>query len=263
MKKGLSLLVFIMAVLMAAVYGCGVAEEDPDAVDELTELEEEAPVEEIDVEEEVEVAEDTGEVLFETDHWVAPDTYQEFVAMIKEIQYSVGEVGGERININYNHLGTEEVDGVQTDKIEFGIEGEGSFTMWIDGDGEFRRLLTNGEEIQAETAQMITASMMSMVMVPFHQVEAYNIADLGREPVPGVTHKHIGTETAAFGELSATVHSFEFSVEPPAVPEGESGSAIIRIADFGDFQMATGWEVYDSDGESFIGEFVVEKIILR
>ncbi len=256
MKKGLGLLVFILIILALAAAGCGDAEEAPEAVEE--------PVEEAVPEEETaEEAETDEDALFEVEQWVAPETYQEFVATIKEIRYSVGEVGGEKFSINYNHLGTEDVDGVQTDKVEFGVEGEGTFTMWVDGDGEFRRLVMDGEELPAEMAQMVAAPMMTMVMLPFHQVETYNIADLGRSTISGVTHNHVGTETATFGDLSATVHSIELSVGPPAVPEGESGSAIVRIADFGDFQMVTGWEVYDAEGESFEGEFLVEKITLR
>ena len=257
MKKSLGLLVLILIIMALAAAGCGDTEEAPEAVEEPVE-------EEIDSEEEaVEDAEADEETLFEVEEWVAPETYQEFVATIKEIRYSVGEVGGDKFSINYNYLETEDVDGVQTDKVEFSIEGEGTFTMWVDGEGEFRRLVMDGEELPAEMAQMVAAPMMSMVMLPFHQVEAFNIADLGRSTISGVTHNHVGTETATFGDLSATVHSVELSVGPPAVPEGESGSAVVRIADFGDFQMVTGWEVYDAEGESFEGEFLVEKITLR
>jgi len=263
MKKGLGLLVFLVVVLMIATAGCGETEETPEAVEEPAEPEEDTPAEEADVEEDVDSEIDGEEELFDVDYWVAPETYQDFVATIKEIQYSVGEAGGEKFSINYKHLGTEEVEGVQTDKVEFSIEGEGNFTMWIDRDGEFRRLVTNGEEFPAEMAQMVAAPMMSMVMLPFHQVDTYNIANLGRHTVDGITHKHIGTENETYGDLSARVHSIEISAGPPAVPEGESGSAIIRVADFGDFQMVTGWEVHDADGESFEGEFVVEKIYLR
>ncbi len=262
MKKGLGLLFVLLIILALVAAGCGDAEEAPEAVEEP--VEEEAELEEeADPEETVEDIEADEEALFEIEQWVAPETYQEFVATIKEIRYSVGEVGGEKVRINYNYLETEDVDGVQADKVEFGIEGEGTFIMWVDGDGEFRRLVMDGEEFPAEMAQMVAAPMMTMVMLPFHQVEAFNIADLGRSTVSGVTHNHVGTETANFGDLSATVHSVELSVGPPAVPEGESGSAVVRIADFGDFQMVTGWEVYDAEGESFEGEFLVEKITLR
>ncbi len=263
MKKGLGLMVFLLVVLALAAAGCGEAEETPEAVEEPVEEEAELEEEADPEEEAVEEVEADEEALFEIEQWVAPETYQEFIATIKEIRYSVGEVGGEKFSINYNHLGTEDVDGVQTDKVEFGVEGEGTFTMWVDGEGEFRRMVMDGEELPAEMAQMVAAPMMSMVMVPFHQVEAFNIADLGRSTISGVTHRHVDTETASFGDLSATVHSVELSVGPPAVPEGESGSALVRIADFGGFQMVTGWEVYDADGESFEGEFLVEKITLR
>ncbi len=257
MKNGLALLVLMLLIVALTAAGCGDTEEAPEAVEEPVE-------EEIDSKEEaVEDPEADDETLFEVEEWVAPETYQEFVATIKEIRYSIGEVGGEKFSINYNHLGTEEVDGAQTDKVEIGVEGEDTFTMWIDGDGEFRRLVLDGEELPSEMAQMVAIPMMSMVMVPFHQVEAFNIADLGRSEIQGVTHRHVGTETAGFGDLTATVHSVELSVGPPAVPEGESGSVLVRIADFGDFQMVTGWEVYDAEGDSFKGEFLVETITLR
>lgn len=257
MKKSLGFLVFIMIIMALAAAGCGDTEESPDEFEEPAEVE--APLEEEAVED-IEAAE---EALFEIEQWVAPKTYQEFVATIKEIRYSVGEVGGERFTISYNHLGTEEIDGVQTDKIEFSIAGEGNFTMWMDSTGEFKRLVMDGEEIPSEMAQMFAAPMMAMMLGPFHQVEAYNVAHLGRSTVPGVTHKHMSTESASFGDLTATVHSVELSVGPPAVPEGESGSAIVRIADFGGFQMVTGWEVYHAEGEDFAGDFLIENITLR
>ena len=62
--------------------------------------------------------------MIETGQLVAPETYHEFAAIFKEIQYS-------------------------------------------DGDGNFKRLLVDGEEIPTEIAHMFADSFLSLSMLPF------------------------------------------------------------------------------------------------
>jgi len=260
MKKR-ELFFFATSLLLAllVITGCG----DTDDVEEAVEEAVEEVVEEIDEVDETDEATIDDEAIFETSQWVQPESYEEFVATVKAIKYRVGEVGGESISISYLHEGTEEVSGISTDKVSIDMEDEGSFTMWVDSEGTVQRIIADGEELPAEMADMITAPLMSMVMLPFHQASALDAQAMAASPVPGVSQNHLETGTENYGDLSANVHRVEISVEPPAVPEGESGKAILHFADFGDFQMVTGWEVQEMDGQSFSGEFKIEEITLR
>ncbi len=45
--------------------------------------------------------------------------------------------------------------------------------------------------------------------------------------------------------------------------EVQPGVATPHIADFGDFQMVTAWNVHEIEGESFSGEFTIDEVVLR
>ena len=263
MKKIFCLGVIILLVMTFSLSGCSLVEDVEYFIDEVLDRAADEVDRVTEERDEEEVIAGEGEALFEIEKWVEPENYQEFVATFKKLKYSVGEVDGEKVQVHYSHVGVEDVDGVETDKVELGIEGEGTFTMWIDEEGEFRRLIIDGEEIPSEMAHMLTDSFMNLLMLPFQQVISYNIGDMVTSPVPGVTEKYLGSETAAFGDLTATVHTVEISVKPPAVPEGQSGVATLHIADFGQFQMVTAWNVHEVEGESFSGEFTIDEIVLR
>ncbi len=263
MKKNLYLYIVILFVLVMVSSGCGMLEEVTDQVEELIDEAVEEVTEEEPAEDEEDVVADKEEALFEMEQWVAPEDYRAFVDTFKELKYSVGEVDGEKMTVHYVHQGIEDVDGVETDKVELGIEGESSFVMWIDSDGEFRRLIADGEEIPREMAHMFADPFMNLVMLPFQQVVSYDIGSMVTSPVPGVKEEHVGTETATFGDLSATVYIIEISVEPPAVAEGQSGSATLHVADFGEFQMVTAWNIREVEGEAFRGKFSIDKVALR
>ena len=260
MKKTIILCCALLLLLGLLFAGCGVPDETEEMAEEPSDeeivVDEEEPVEE-------NAVDDEEDIMFETGQWITPETYGDFVATFQEIQYSVGEVGGQKTTVQYVHLGIENVDGVQTDKVELSVAGEGSFTIWSDSEGEIQRLLVDGEEIPVDMARMFADSILTMALLPFQQATAYSVNQLFTTGVSGLDETYLGSETETFGDLSATVHRIRISVEPPAVPEGQEAEAILGIADFGDFQMVTSWEVEEMADDSFRGEFTIDKVALR
>lgn len=258
MKKllGISSITVLVLVLLAA--GCGepdeaeVPEEDPAEEEVAVEEEEDVATEE----EAEEIVEDEDGVYFESDQYILPETFAEFIATFKEIQYTGGNVDGETTTVRYNHVGVEEVDGVQTDKVEFGVEGEGLFALWVDSEGNFQRVIADGEEIPVEMAQMLAEPVKNAAMWPFyHASQQIDIENVFGRPIPGYEQNVVKTETETISGMTATVYTVEASAGPPAVEEELSASATVRIADFGDFQAVLSWETtepYEGGSKGFL-----------
>ncbi|MGM0653115.1 MAG: hypothetical protein ACQES4_10110 [Bacillota bacterium] len=267
MKRILGLSSIIVLVLMLLLAGCGEPEdtEAPEVEpDEEAEEEEAAVEEEEDIateDEEVEADEDA--VYFESDRYVLPETFTDFIATFKEIQYTGGEVGGEEVSVQYEHVGVEEVDGVQTDKVELSIAGEGSCTAWVDDKGDFQRVIIDGEEIPIEMAQPLAEPIKNAAMAPFHHASAIDVENVFSSSTPGYEQTIVNTETETIGDMTATVYTVEVSVGPPAVEEELSASATLRIADFGDFQAVISWEATEPQQGESKGFFRIDEFALR
>ena len=268
MKRALCLSSIIILVLMLLVAGCGESDdaEAPEAEPEEEVVEEEAAVEEeedVATEEDEEVVEDEDAVYFESDRYVLPETFTDFIATFKEIQYTGGDVGGEEFNVHYEHIGVEEVDGVQADKVEFRVAGEGLFELWVDSEGDFQRVIVEGEEIPVEMAQPMAGSIKNAAMAPFYHASAIDIENVFGRNVPGNEQNIVSTETETIGGMTATVYTVEASVGPPAVEDELSASATLRIADFGDFQAVISWETTDPYEGASKGFFRIDDFVLR
>lgn len=267
MKGTLGLGGIVLLVALLVFTGCGGPDEAEDPEEEPAEdvvaVEDEnaSEIEEEAVEETV--TEDEDAVYFDSGEYALPETFPEFVATFKEIQYTGGDVDGPQTTVSYNHLGVEEIDGVKADKVEFGVEGEGIFTIWIDSDGNFQKVIVEGEEIPIEMASHFAEPIKSAVMAPFHHVTRFNLDKLFQESIPGFEQKLIDTRTEMFGDQSVTVYTVEFSVNPPAVKEELAATALVEIADFDDFQAVTYWETtepYEGGGK---GLLKIDELILR
>ncbi len=259
MKRKLWLNSIILLVLILFLAGCA-GPDTPEAP--VVESNEEAVEAEVDVEEE-EVVEDEDAVYFESDKYVLPETFPDFIATFKEIRYTGGDVDGAETSIHYKHIGVEEVGGVQTDKVQFSVDGEEVFTLWVDSEGDFQRVVANGEELPIEIARPLAEPIKTAVMAPFYHAFVIDIENLFRSPVPGYTQTIIKTETARFGGMTATVYTIEATAGPPAVEEHLAGSAILQIADFGDFQVIMSWETIDTYEGASKGFFRIEDFRLR
>lgn len=255
MKKtfGLSCIFLLASVFIFA--GCG--EPDEPAEPEEVPAEEEVVVEEDEeVEEpEEEVAEDDDAVHFDTEDYTLPGSFAEFIATFEKIQYTGGDVDGQQTTVSYEHIGVEETEGVETDRIEFSVEGEGVYELWVDRDGNFQRVIAEGEEIPVEMAQSLAEPIRKAAMAPFHHASDFDLENVFKKPVPGYEQEVVATETETYGGQSATVYIVNMSVGPPAVEEELSAKATVHLADFGDYQAITFWETteaYEGGGKGFL-----------
>ncbi len=262
MKRTFGLGSIILLVLMLLVAGCG----EPDEAEAPVEEPDEEAVEDEEIkteEEDEQVVEDEDTVYFDSEHYVLPESFPDFIATFKEIRYTGGDVGGAETTVHYEHIGVEEVNGVQTDKVEFSVDGEGVFTLWVDSEGNFQRVIADGEELPIEIAQPLAEPIKSAAMAPFYHASAINLENVFGRDVPGYEQNIVKTETETFGDMTATVYTVEASVGPPAVEEALSASATMRIADFGDFQAIISWETTDPYEGASKGFLRIDNFVLR
>lgn len=264
MRRASGFFSIVLLAVLLLLTGCG-------APDETEVVKEESAEEEVVVEEEEEIngeteeaAEDEDTVYFEAEEYVLPETFPEFIATFQEIQYTGGHVDGQQTSVNYSHLGVEEVDGVETDKVEISVADEGAATLWVDSEGDFHKVIFEGEELPAAMAQQFAQPLLEAAMAPFHHASTFDLEDIFGEPIPGYDQNVIETGTETYGDLSATVYTIGFSVGPPAVEEDLSAEATAKLADFGDFQVITYWETTKLYGaRDNKGIFSIDEFILR
>ncbi|MFO7952533.1 MAG: hypothetical protein R6U91_06990 [Bacillota bacterium] len=269
MKRTLGLsCIFLLAVLFIFA-GCGEPDDAAEPEEEPAEEEvvDEEADEEVEESEEDVAEEDDDAVHFGTEDYALPGSFAEFIAIFKKIQYTGGEVDGQQTTISYEHIGVEEIDGVETDKIEFSAKGaveeEGVFDIWVDREGNIQRVIFEGEEIPLAIAQQMAEPLKSAAMAPFYTAQELDLENIFKEPVPGYDQEVVGTETKTFGGQSATVHIVDVSVGPPAEEEDQAYEATVHVADFGDYQVITSWEVtqpYQDTGKGFLK---IEEFALR
>ncbi|RQD77234.1 MAG: hypothetical protein D5R97_02745 [Candidatus Syntrophonatronum acetioxidans] len=248
-------LLFLALMMMGTVmYGCGSPANDveEEAINDVEVMEEEETIDE-------EAAE---EALIEVENWEAPGSLQELLATFKEIRHTWSEGGEEVASVHYLHEGSDTVDGVQTDKVSFSISDE-KFTLWIDGEGNTQQIEAGGEALPKEMGDMMFTPFISSILMPFKVSQDWNVNQKLAQPEPGIYIKSIEKSQETIGELTGTIHTFEVTLEPPHVPEGERGMVRWKVADFGDFQMLVGWEALESAGEKLNIEFKIDRLALQ
>ncbi|MDY6825708.1 MAG: hypothetical protein SVV67_00795 [Bacillota bacterium] len=260
-RRGLILLV---CLLLLAVIGCGDSGVADEAVEDqagyIAGEEEDALVED-DLDEEVS---ENGEEVLALDEWEAPANLQEMIAKFEEIQHSIIQDGEVVATIHYLYEGSETIEGTEADRVSVDF-GEEKFIVWVDPAGELIKIQAGGEEIPAEMASMFVEPMMANILMPFQIARDWNARELVADysTKEGVNVSKVQSEQQEIGGRSAQVHTFEVTVEPPAVEADQGGTMRWQIADFGDLQIIIGWDVLESSGEEMNIEFKIEKIVLR
>jgi len=256
MFKKTFILLLVLIMIGTVMLGCGAPDDDVEEEvmngEEIINDDNETDIEEDEVE----------EAMVEIDDWKAPVSIQELVTNYKEIRHTWSEKGEEVFAVHYLHEGSETVDGVQTDKVSFNI-GDEKYILWIDSDGNTQKVEVGGEVLPKEMGDMMFTPFISSILMPFHVSKDWNVNQMLVHPEPGVNIKKVGTDQETIGELTGTVHTFEVSLEPPHVPEGERGTVSWKVADFDDFQMLVGWEVLESAGEKLNIEFNIDRLALQ
>ncbi|RQD77233.1 MAG: hypothetical protein D5R97_02740 [Candidatus Syntrophonatronum acetioxidans] len=252
-KAFLILLVFLLMGSM--FYGCG---SPANQVEEEETREEEMVIDEM---EETE-PDEFKNLPLRVDDWEAPTSLQELAFTYREIRHSWSENGEEVASVHYLFEGSEEVEGIHTDKISFHINEE-DFTLWIDAEGNTRKIEVGGEDMPVEMGDMMFMPLVSSIFMPFYISQEWKVDQMLAHPDPGVYIKKTGETRETIGDLTGTVHTFEVTLEPPEVPQGEKGKVRWKIADFGLFQMLVGWEALERVGEELALEFTIDRLSLQ
>lgn len=251
-------LVLVVAVsLLIGALGCGAPEEEVDAPEEDAVVEEEAVEDSTDPADEEADAEE-GEVSeaqdedFDVDNWRNPTGVQEIVNNFSELEWSWARVvDGEEADstvLSYRYEGSETVEGVDAEVLVFTLDGE-AFKFWVDDDGRTVQAEVQGEIIPGQFVDTMAEGLLTGLFVPFRAVEEFGFYEALRETTPGVKWSAVSTETEKFGDLEAEVTRLEVVVGPPLTPEGEEGTAILGVGDFGDFQMLVEWDWAEVTGD--------------
>jgi len=233
--------------LLLSVSGCGIiedliGEEAEEAIEEA--LNDEENGEEVNGEEEAEEEEEEDEVPVEVDEWRNPTSMSEFTERFEEMKWTWAQIkDGEKTDesvFSYRCEGSDTVDGMETELIALILDDE-KFKLWVDDAGDVVQVETGGEVIPGEFIDTQLDSVLNAAFGPFMMIEQTGIREFVSGSYPGVdwTTKETGTEQ--FGDMSAEVTRMEVEVGPPMTEEGEEGTAIWSVGDFGDFQMLVEW----------------------
>lgn len=269
------LMVSILAVFifMLGIGGCDSPDEDEAVVEETEEVEavEEAEEAVEEAEEEVDTIEeadvDADAEAIDLDEWRNPTDLATLISLFEELEWSWATfedgIETETFVINYSLVGTETVDGVETDLAAITFEDQ-QIRVWIDEQGNVAQAEIDGEVMPGEYADVMMDGMLMSLFWPFWTIDEFGVEDMITEPNPGVNWSEVSTEQVQFNGVGAEVTRMQLDLGPPATPEGEEASVVWEIADFGgDFQMLTEWSVEETEVEDFSFTMSVNKAVPR
>ncbi len=95
-----------------------------------------------------------------------PSNYAELVNMFEEVEFRADTSSNEYL-IKYQFVETEMVDGVETSKVTFEINGE-TTTVWIDGEGEAAKLQNDRETYEKDGSENLRYAFLEVKSkIPF------------------------------------------------------------------------------------------------
>lgn len=249
-------------IFMLGIGGCGSPDEDEAVVEETVEEEVE---EEVDTIEEEDV--DPDAAALELEEWRNPTDLVSLINLFEELEWSWTTfeegVETETLVVNYSYLGSETVDGIDTEVAEITFDDQ-KIKAWIDRDGNPAQAEIDGEFLPGEQAEMIMEGILMSLFWPFWTIDEFDVQGMIAEPTPGVKFSDTSTEQVQFNGVGAEVTRLQLDLGPPATPEGEEASVVWAIADFaGDFQMLIEWSVEETDVDDFSFTMNVTKAVPR
>lgn len=183
------------------------------------------------------------EALLELDNWSLPTSVAELIATFSEYKLRMN-MGLEQI-FHYRYLGSEPIEGVETEKIAFSVDGE-EITIWVAADDMVKQVELEGKIYTGEMAETMGATFLGLMVMPFAMAEGYNIHEY--VSTPGLSVQLKDSSPGRVGDLSGTVHTIEIKIEPPANTAPTEITYICRIADLGAVQTMLSLSVTSGDG---------------
>lgn len=174
-----------------------------------------------------------------------PTSITDLLKNFSKFKFSMREIKDgkliRKLQLEINHLGKEEIQGIETDKIT--VQGTGTdeipFTqIWIDGK-DIVKIIVEDQELPPAMAKDFAGDMLSSAVAPFMYFKEYDLEDAEKFKTVEVRRRN---RVLAEKEVQVTEYYMENL--------GEYGleSGVISIAEFEDFLLLENYNVVTVDG---------------
>lgn len=155
--------------------------------------------------------------------------------------------------VEYDYLGKEDVDNVETDKISFNMKDSLTKDMptnmlfWFDGT-DIKKMEVDGEPISAEMAGVMGDRLLSAIFSPFYSLSEYDIEELRK-----------------IGEVSQSQEMFDgenidvTTIKVENIPEYEIESGTVKLGKYDEMSFVINYN-YVSSAEDLEVNFDVNNI---
>lgn len=155
--------------------------------------------------------------------------------------------------IEYEYLGKEVVKDVETEKISFKMESNmendmpSDMLFWLDGN-DIKKMVTDGEEVSAEMAEVMGDRLLKMIFSPFYSISEFDMEELR-------TMGDVSQSQEKFGGENIDVTT----VEIDNIPEYEVESLTFKLGKFEEMSFVMSFN-YTSTKEDLDINFEVDDI---
>ncbi|MDZ7673065.1 MAG: hypothetical protein U5K53_09600 [Halanaerobiales bacterium] len=159
-----------------------------------------------------------------------PSNVAELVKSFSYMSYDVVVINNgqkeQETTIEYDHLGKEEIDNVETDKVSFIVADSQNNDMpaemlfWFNGT-DIKKMEIDGQPIPAQMAGIMGENLLGAIFSPFYSLSEYNIDELSK--MGQVTHSK---EKFGGEDIDVTTIVVE------NIPEYEIESGVVKIGKY-------------------------------
>lgn len=174
-----------------------------------------------------------------------PSNVGELVKSFSYMSYDVVVINEDQkrqdSTVKYNHLGKEEIENIETDKVSFKVtdslndEMPSDMLFWFDG-SDIKQMKVNGEVISAQMAGVMGERLLGIIFSPFYSLSNYDIEELRK--VGKVSHSQ-----EKFGEEQIDVTT----IEVENIPEYEIESGTIKLAEYNEMSFVISFSYVSSE----------------
>jgi len=213
---------------------------------------------------------DSPEGVIKTENLVVPATFQEMLGLFQEADQTTMDAGEEVSYNSYTYEGTEEVNGIEADLVEFYAKHADDETwakVWFDADGNIVQHELETEEFSEEYAEEYGEMIVENIADPYiffrgflpsiNQFVFRVINDETEDP----RYSLLGSRNERFGDMEVAVYSIG---KWRSYVGEETPPTKFDIADFGDFQTIISLELTeDIIAKSGGLKVIIEDVVLR
>ncbi len=186
-----------------------------------------------------------------------PSNVEELVQSFNYMSYDVVVLrNGQKSQdstIEYDYLGKDKVDAVETDKVSFVVQDKinedipSDMLFWFEGT-DIKKMKIDGEIISAQMAGVMGDRLLSAIFSPFYSLSNYDIQKLSKVGKVSHSQEKFGGE-----EVKVTI------VEVENIPEYEIESGTIKLVKYEGMSFVTSFN-YISSTEDLVIDFDVNEI---